>query len=127
MTIHPLLRLVATQPQLLADHAEAYAGLVGEELGKSAAQWKRRALLNAMAFGLAAAALVLAGVALMLWATLPAAQMQAPWVLIATPAATGLIAFVCGLAGRDRNADSFADLRQQLTADLALLREMGTA
>ena len=23
--IHPLLRLIATQPQLLADHAEAYA------------------------------------------------------------------------------------------------------
>jgi len=31
--IHPLLKLVATQPQLLADHAEAYAELVGEEFG----------------------------------------------------------------------------------------------
>jgi len=40
--IHPLLRLIATQPQLLADHAEAYAGLVSDDIGKTAAVWKWR-------------------------------------------------------------------------------------
>ena len=51
--IHPLLRLAATQPQLLADHAEAYAGLVGEELGRSVAAGKQRLLLSAVALCLA--------------------------------------------------------------------------
>ena len=32
MFIHPLLRLLVTEPQLLADHVEAYAVLVDEEI-----------------------------------------------------------------------------------------------
>ena len=62
--IHPLLRLVATQPQLLADHAEAYAGLVADEIGKTGAVWKQRVLLGAIALSLIAVAMVLGGVAL---------------------------------------------------------------
>ena len=30
--IHPLLRLIATEPQVLGDHVEAYAELVGDEV-----------------------------------------------------------------------------------------------
>ena len=122
--IHPLLRLVATQPQLLADHAEAYAGLVGEELGRTTAALKRRVLLNALALCLLGVAAVLAGVALMFWAVTPAAGIHAPWALMAGPGVPASLALLCALGGRKASEDSFADLKQQLAADLALLREV---
>lgn len=124
MQIHPLLRLVATQPELLVDHAGAYAGLVGEELGKTAAAWKLRVVLNVVALSLLAVSAVLAGVALMLWAIVPAAQVQAAWALIAAPAAPAVLAIGCALAGREKYASAFADINKQLAADLAMLREV---
>lgn len=125
--IHPLLRLVATQPQLLADHAEAYAGLIGEELGKTTTAWRQRVVLNAAALCLAGAAVVLGGVALMLWAVLPEASLRLPWVLLATPVVPALLALICALAGRRDDADPFCDLKRQVAADLLMLREVSAA
>jgi hypothetical protein len=127
MQIHPLFRLVATQPELLADHAGAYAGLVGEELGKTAAAWKLRIVLNIVALSLLAVSVVLTGVALMLWATVPTAQIQAVWALIAAPAVPAVFALGCALAGREKYTSAFADISKQLTADLAMLREASVA
>ena len=124
--IHPLLRLAATQPQLLADHAEAYAGLVGEEVGRSASAWKRRLLLVAVALGLAVVAAVLAGVALLLWAVTPIANLHAPWVLITAPGVVALLAGACALRLRRKHEDGFAGLKQQMSADLAMLRDVST-
>lgn len=125
--IHPFLRVVATQPQLLVDHAEAYAGLVGEELGKSAARLKRRILLLVLAAFFAAAAILFAGIALMLWAVSAPAQIHASWLLIATPAVPALIAVVCAITGRSSDGPAFAQLKQQLASDLALMREVSAA
>ena len=125
--IHPLLRLVATQPQLLADHAEAYAGLVADEFGRTGAVWKQRLLLAAMALSLIAVAVVLGGVALMLWAVLPATSIQAPWALFAAPAVPAIAAFICGLAAKQERAGAFAELKQQVAADLVMLREVSAA
>ena len=125
--IHPLLRLVATQPQLLADHAEAYAGLVAEELGKTGAVWKQRVLLAAVALSLIAVAVVLGGVALMLWAVLPTTAIQAPWALVAAPAVPAIAALACGLAAKQEHAGAFAELKQQVAADLVMLREVSAA
>lgn len=125
--IHPLLRLIATQPQLLADHAESYADLVGEELGKTTAVWKRRLLLNATALCLVGVAAVLAGVALMLWAVIPATDIRAPWALIAAPAVPALVAVWCTFEGQRGFADGFKDLKQQIAADLVMLREVSAA
>ena len=122
--IHPLLRLVATQPQLLADHAEAYAGLIGNEIGRTAASLKQRVLLNVIALCLVGVTAVLTGVALMLWAVVPAANMQAPWALIAAPAVPALIAVVCAIVGQRKPGDTFAELKQQVAADLVMLREV---
>ena len=112
--IHPLLRLVATQPQLLADHAEAYAGLIGEELGKTTTAWRQRVVLNAAALCLAGAAVVLGGVALMLWAVLPEASLRLPWVLLATPVVPALLALIslsqAGVTTQTRSATSSAKL-----------------
>jgi hypothetical protein len=126
--IHPLLRLIATQPHLLADHAEAYAGLVGEEVGKAATVWKRRAALNAIALCMAGVSFSLIGIALMLWAVSASTEtMRAGWVLIATPAAPALIALLCYIKGRSDDVDAFVDLKQQVAADLSMLREVSVA
>jgi hypothetical protein len=125
--IHPLLRLIATQPQLLADHAEAYAGLVSEDLGKTAAVWKWRVACYGIALTLVAVGMVLAGVALMFWAMTPPANMQAPWALAAAPAIPFVAAIVCVVLARRNTVDTFADLKEQAAADLAMLREVSAA
>jgi len=118
-----VLQLVSTQPQLLAEHAEAYAELLGTELGDATDGWKRQALLNAAALcGLGVAA-VLAGVALMLWAVLPAAGMRAPWALVVAPLLPAAAALACFVAAHRQRDTAFDKVRQQIAADLAMLRE----
>ena len=126
--IHPLFLLIATRPQLLADHAEAYAELVATELGQVSAAWRRRALLYAVALACLVAAAVLAGVALMIWAVIPVATMQAPWALVVVPLLPMAAAAGCLLAVRSRGeASGFDNIQQQMKADLAMLREVSTS
>jgi len=93
--IHPLLHLIATKPQLLGDHVEAYAELVGAEVGKTSKMWISRVVFYAIALFLLSAGLIFAGVALMLWAVVPPDNMNSPWLLIVVP----LVLFV-GSVGR---------------------------
>jgi hypothetical protein len=124
----PLLHLIATRPRLLADHAQAYAELLTEEIGKVSTVWKRRALLNATGLCAAAVAAVLVGVALMLWAVIPVAQIQAPWALIAAPLVPGIVALCCLNAARaPHDGEAFDKVRQQLQADALMLGELGAA
>lgn len=126
--MHPLFLLLATRPQLLADHAEAYAELVAVEVNRMSATWTRLALLNAMALCSLSVAMALAGVALMLWAVMPALPAQAPWVLIVLPLLPLAAAVGCLLAmQRDGQREAFDNLRQQLKADVLMLREVATA
>ena len=125
--VHPLLRLVATQPQLLLDHAEAYANLLSEEIGHLSGAWKRRALLHALALCSVVVATVLAGVALMLWAIVPFAEMQAPWALVAAPLLPIAVAIGCLAAARQPSNQAFDQLRKQLKADMGMLREESAA
>ena len=125
--IHPLLRLIATQPQLLADHAEAYAGLVSDDLSRTATVWKLRVVLYVVALSLVAVAVVLGGVALMFWAVTPPANMQAPWALIAGPLLPLVVAVACVLYARRKTVEAFSDLKQQFQADLSMLREVSAA
>lgn len=122
--IHPLLKLVATQPQLLADHAEAYAGLVGEEIGRTTTAWKMRAVFGAVAVVMLCVALVLAGVALMFWAVTPTSGILAPWALLAAPGVPAVIGAICLFMASRAPEPGFVDLKQQLAADLAMLREV---
>ena len=126
--MHPLFLLLATRPQLLADHAEAYAELVAVEVNRMSATWTRLALLNAMALCSLSVALALAGVALMLWAVMPALPAQAPWVLIVVPLLPLASAVGCLLAmQRGGQREAFDNLRQQFKADVLMLREVAAA
>ncbi len=126
--IATLLRLVATQPQLAVDHAEAYAGLVAAEAQAASASWRKRLLWAAVSLCCAGVACVLAGVAAMLWAALPLAHMPTPWALIGVPLVPALGAWVAGLASHSASQHpSFSQLQRQLSADVALLRTRGQA
>lgn len=122
--MHPLPHLVVERPQLLADHAQAYAALAGGEFTRACTAWKRQALWNAVALcGLSVAA-VLAGVALMLWAVVPAAHLQTPWALVCAPLPPLLLGLACLAAARSTaDADALIGVRTQWRADLAMLRE----
>jgi hypothetical protein len=125
--IHPLLRLITTEPHLLGDHVEAYADMVGEEVRRTGTAWSVRIGLYAAALCLAGVGLVLTGVALMLWAALPPSGFQAPWMLIAVPGVTFVLAVGCFLfAQRNPVESAFDNVKKQLSADMAMLREVST-
>lgn len=125
--LHPIFHLVATQPQLLGQHAQAYGELVSSELSAQASVWSRRALLMAVALCLLAVTVTLAGVATMLCAA-SVIESRSMWVLLVVPSVSGLAAIVCYVLARQRgtaDAQAFSELRSQMQADLALLRELG--
>ena len=125
--MHPLLHLIATQPHLLGEHAQAYAELVTAEVGTASSAWKRKAALGAGALCCAGVAAVLAGVSVLLWAVVPAAQMHASWALWVVPAVPVFLAGACVVAARgDGSSSSFSALREQMKADMAMLREVTT-
>ena len=123
--MHPLLTLLATRPQLLVDHAQAYTALFNEEFGLACATWRRQVLLYAVALCCLGVAAVLAGVATMLWFA-TAAPAHALWVLVAVPTVPLLVAVVCLLLARQPpQSASFANLSRQINEDVAMLRAAG--
>lgn len=122
--MHPLLHLIVREPDLLADHAGAYAELLGEEIGVASTHWKRKALLSAVALCSAGVGAVLVGVALMLWAVIPPENMNAPWALVAAPLVPLGLAVGCWVsAQRQSGPQAFEQVRRQLREDAAMLRE----
>jgi thiol:disulfide interchange protein len=122
--MHPLIGLLASQPQRLVEHVEAYGALAALEVRSASALWRTRALLVIAATVGLAIALALAGVALMLAAALPSAPMQAPWVLVLVPAVPVVLALASLLLLALRGeARAFENLRRQFQADLTMLRE----
>lgn len=124
--IHPLFRLLVSEPQLIADHVEAYSELVAEEVGAVTVQWKRRAMLHAVSLACLFVTVVLAGVAVMLWAVVPLERMNSPWALLIAPC----IPLVLGLWARSSakapvgGEHGFSAIREQLSADAAMLRSV---
>ena len=121
---HPLLHLIATRPQLLLEHLEAYVELAGAETGEAASTLKRGALLGAVGLGCLGIGLMLAGVALLLCAVVPVNQMPAPWALWAVPLPPIALAVGCLLAARRPPASAaFEHLRRQIRSDVAMFRQ----
>jgi hypothetical protein len=119
--LHPMLRLALARPDLLADHASAYAELAAVSAREAVADWQ----LRLIGWGLLVAGVLLCitfgGIALMLHGTVPAAPM--PWQLWAVPAAPALLALLGGwLARRRTHLNRGTSITQQFEADLALLR-----
>jgi hypothetical protein len=126
--IHPLFRLLVSQPELLAEHVEAYSELVAAEIGAVTASWKRRVLLHALSAMMALLGLLFGGTALMLWAAFPAGTINHPWALWAVPAIPLVMAAWAQLAARAPQPEHGARrIREQLAADAAMLRSVGAS
>ena len=128
--LHPLIHLIATQPQLLGSHAAAYGELISTELAVQAQTLKRRTLWVALAVCFLGVAAVLAGVATLLWALLVPALQPVPWIVILVPLVPFVLSVVCGLLARKpwvAQDAAFAELRRQVQADIELLRSMDAA
>jgi hypothetical protein len=98
--IHPLFRLLTSQPQLLAEHASAYGALALSETAELGLAIKRQLAWWLAAAVLASLGLGLAGVAVLLFAAVPPAQMPWPWLLITLPASLLLAAALCAWTAR---------------------------
>ncbi len=123
--IHPMFRLLLSEPQLIADHVEAYTDLVSEEIGAVTGHWKRRALLMAVSAGSFVIFLVTACVALMLWGAASGQSMNAPWLLFVVPGVFLLIGVGSLLTARAPVQEhGLAAIRDQLAADAAMLRSV---
>jgi uncharacterized membrane protein YqjE len=123
--IHPLFRLIVSDPQLLADHVEAYSDLMADELGAAAKRWKMRAVMN-LVFGVSAfVSVIFLGMALMLWAVVPVDNMHSPWALVLVPAIPLVVALWSFMAARAPSEEpGFSAIREQLAADAAMLRSV---
>lgn len=122
--IHPLIRLLATRPHLLAAHLGGYAHLLRVQAGDALVLARRRAVLSAcIAIGTALGT-GLGGVAVMLLGVLPVSHMPAPWLLVVAPALPLAGAGASWwLLSRQPAMVSLDVLQAQLAADAALLRE----
>jgi len=122
--IHPLFRLLVSEPQMLADHVEAYAELVTEELGAAATRMKRRVVMQVASLAGIVLGVFFGLIALMLWAAVP--ELRAPWVLIAVPG----VLLVGGIAARllaskpEEESSGMQAIREQFAADAAMLRSV---
>lgn len=125
--IHPVLKLIATEPHLISDHVGAYAGLVGEEVSKVSSGWAMRLALFAAAGVLALLGLVFVGVSLLVWAGTPPGDVRAGWLFFAVPLVPLLAAVGCALYARSRTIENaFGTVKAQFNADLAMLREVAS-
>ncbi|MCV2360599.1 hypothetical protein LNV08_16620 [Paucibacter sp. TC2R-5] len=122
--LHALLHLFSTQPQALAEHAQAYADLFGDEFGQAKQALRRRFVLHAVLMCSVTLGVGLGGVALLLWAVTPPAQIHAAWLLLCVPLPALVLALYCwraAAASRSSDAAMFVNLRQQLASDRAML------
>jgi hypothetical protein len=119
--LHPILRLALARPDLLADHASAYAELAAASAREAIVDWR----LRLVGWVLLAAGVLLCitfgGVALMLHGAV--AAVPTPWLLWAVPAAPALLALLgAWLARRRMPVGGGMSITRQFEADLALLK-----
>lgn len=124
----PLLKAVAREPELLLEHASAYAELAGAEAAVFGRGVKRRAVVSVVGVLAAAAALGLAGIAVLLVAAVPLAQMPHPellWIVPGIPALIAVLAVAAWIA--EPGEAPFDSLRRQIAHDAAWLGGAGSS
>jgi len=117
-----LFRVMVKQPELLLDHAQAYAELFESELSTLGAAYGRRAgLYTAMLCCLTMGA-TLSGVAIMLVSVTPLLPVYAPWTLGLVPILPFGAAYWCNPALKASAVAPFEVIRHQIRTDMQVLR-----
>ena len=116
-----LPKLITDRPDLLLDHALAYAALAKSEIESAKRQWIRRAVAGAVALASALAFLVLAGVAAMLCVI---AQPYANfiWVLYVVPGSMLVLALIATMIALSKGEPSTTSVTQQIKLDVDAFR-----
>ncbi len=123
--LHLLFQKLATEPDLFAEHASAYAALAALEACEAGRLLQHRALAWLACGSLALLALALSCTAALLAAALPWHDMPAPWVLVGLPAALWVASGAWGWIGsRQLRSRPFEHLRQQWAQDAQLVRDV---
>lgn len=129
--MRPLLQLMASEPELLSEHLQSYAELLGEEVGSFQGQFKRHWVMFTVLALLVTVTLILSGVGLMLWLITPSAQLQqlqVPWALWLVPTGmAALCAVIALIMKQEERTPGFQALRQQIAADVAMLKQASTS
>ena len=116
-----LPKLLTERPDLLVDHALAYASLAKSEIESAKRDWIRRVVAGAVALASTLATIVLAGVALMLSVS---SQIHADnlWVLYAVPGAMIVVTLIAVAVALSKGAPRTATLGAQLQLDVQAFR-----
>ena len=125
---HPLVYMLAHRPQMLVVHAQAYADLLSADASLALRQAKLKALLGLLTLCMSVVAMVLTGVAFMLWGVLPAIPMEWPWVLLTAPGVSWAMAMALAWATyRTPVSHALSEIKRQVYADMALCKELRVA
>jgi hypothetical protein len=116
-----LPRLLTERPDLLVDHALAYAALAKSEIESVKREWIRRVVAGAFALASALAFIVLSGVSVMLHVTTQA-HADVNWVLWAVPGAMLLVTLVAIFVALSKGEPRSDTLGAQLQLDLQSFR-----
>lgn len=122
---HPLVYMLAHRPKMLVVHAQAYADLLSADASLALRQAKVKALLGIMTLCMAIVAMVLTGVAVMLWGVLPSGPMEWPWIMLAAPGASWLMTLALAWATyRTPMGHALSEFKRQVYADMALCKDL---
>jgi bacteriorhodopsin len=122
--LHPLLRLALARPDLLANHASAYAELAVDNVREVLSDWQWRVVGWALLAAGVLLCIVFGGMALLLYGAVTAPPT--PWLLWVVPLAPLLLAlWGAWLARRPAAPRSGHSVAKQFETDLSLLRARG--
>jgi hypothetical protein len=122
---HPALLILAKNPEILADHAEAYADLITESLKSTMSHWRRRVVCDVAVACCVFLSVIFAGVAAMIWGASTGLVYQGQWLLLGVPIVPLIVAFGLWqfIAKRTDGPDAIEIVKRQVRADLAVLRQ----
>lgn len=117
--LHPIFSTLINRPDLVADHAAAYAELLRQEAADLSVQWRRR-VVAWVAVGVGALTfMILGGVALMLLAV-----HSFHWAFALVPGLVFLLTlWALSIARSPATPLNFPDLMSQVQSDIQALRE----
>lgn len=121
-----LPKLITERPDLLIDHALAYAALARREIESIKRHWVCRVVAGVLAIGFALAFVVLSGVAVMLYVATEI-QSDATWVLFAVPGVMLVLTLIATAIALSKGKPRTESLSAQVRIDLLAFRAASVA
>jgi hypothetical protein len=119
-----LLKFLVLPPELLKVHAQSYADLASQAWAQHLCTLKNRWVLYLLGALNLLLALILGGVALLLWCALPSIDARHAWVLLALPVALLALSGVCWAWGRRlRTRPMLDEIKAQIQLDLLAIEQ----